>query len=50
VSAKTNFNIEDLFNKVIDDLQTTHSAKKKEVAPTNATQAETSSNASKVEK
>jgi hypothetical protein len=35
VSAKSSANIEDLFNKVIDELISTQ--KKKEVVPTNAT-------------
>jgi hypothetical protein len=30
VSAKTNANVEDLFNRVIDDLQTVQASKKKE--------------------
>ena len=39
VSAKTNSNIEDLFNKVIDDLQATSSNKKKETLTTTSTEA-----------
>lgn len=39
VSAKTNSNIEDLFNKVIDDLQATSSSKKKEILTTTGTEA-----------
>lgn len=39
VSAKTNSNIEDLFNKVIDDLQATSSSKKKETLTITSTEA-----------
>lgn len=42
VSAKTNSNIEDLFNKIIDDLQTTYN-KKKEVAPSTTGTSQSSS-------
>ena len=48
VSAKTNANIEDLFNKVIDDLQATQN-KKKETVATNPTAVEPEANPAKEE-
>ena len=48
MSAKTNANIEDLFNRVIDDLQSSQN-KKKETASTNPTAPEAESNPPKEE-